>query len=77
LPGQQVLKLDGVLRADPPALSAAGAFRHTVFKGPLILVIYKIQGRGGTIFHTGQTTVTIIINSKIRHKASPRYENKS
>jgi hypothetical protein len=77
LTDQQVLKLDGILRADPPALSAAGTFRHIMLEGPLILLINKIQSRGRTIFHAGQTPVTIIINSKIRHNAPPRYENKS
>ena len=77
LTDQQVLKLNGILRADPPALSAAGAFRHTMSKGPRILPIDKIQGRGRAIFHTGQTAVAIIIYPEIGHNASPRYENKS
>jgi len=66
-----VLKLDGILRAYPPALSAAGALGHTVFKGPPAVLIDKSQCRSRTIFHAGQATVAVLIDSKVRHINSP------
>jgi len=71
LPRQKVLKLDGLLRADPPALTAAGAFGHIVFKGAPALPIIKIQRCCRTIFHAGQTPVAVFVYSKVRHKILP------
>ncbi len=40
LPDQQMLKLDGFLRTDPPALTTAGAFGHIVpQRSPIVLII--------------------------------------
>jgi hypothetical protein len=66
-----MMKLDGFLGANPPALTAAGAFGHIVFKGPSVILINKIQCRRRTIFHAGQTAVAFSVDAKIRHKASP------
>jgi len=62
-----VLKLDGRLRANPPALTASGAFGHIVFKGPSVILVSKIQRRSRTIFHTGQTPVAFFVYAKICH----------
>jgi len=72
-----MLKLDGFLRANPPALTATGAFGHIVFKGSSVILINKIQCRRWTIFHAGQAAVAVIIYTKIRHKGSPCYKNNS
>ena len=68
LADQKVLKLDGRLRADAPALTASGAFGHIVVECPPRVVIIKTQCRGRTIFHTGQTAVAVFINFKIGHR---------
>jgi TRAP-type mannitol/chloroaromatic compound transport system permease large subunit len=60
-----MLKLDGFLWTDPPALTAAGTFGHIVLQGPSIVLIVIAQGRGRTIFHAGQTTVASIIYLEI------------
>jgi hypothetical protein len=67
LPDQKMLKLNGILRANSPALAASGTFGHVVFKRAPVILIIKIQCRCRTIFHTGQTPVTVLIYSKIRH----------
>jgi hypothetical protein len=66
-PDQKMLKLDGVLRTDPPALSAAGALGHIVTERSPIVPIGITQGRGRTIFHTGQAPVALIVDAKVRH----------
>jgi hypothetical protein len=68
LTDQQMLKLDGILRADTPALTAAGAFGHIVFERPLTVVILKTQCRCRAIFNASQTPIAVIINPKVRHK---------
>jgi hypothetical protein len=62
-----MLKLDGTLRANPPALTAPGAFGHVVPERALIVLILMAQSRGRTILHTGQTTVAVIVYAKVRH----------
>jgi hypothetical protein len=62
-----MLKLDGSLRADAPALTASSAFGHIVVECPSVVLIIKTQGRSRTIFHAGQTSVAVLIYSKIRH----------
>jgi hypothetical protein len=62
-----MLKFDGLLGANPPALAAAGAFGHIVFKGPSVILISKIQCRRRAIFHTGQTPVAVFIYPEIWH----------
>ena len=62
-----MLKLNGLLWADPPALTAAGAFGHIVLKRSFAVLIVEIQGRGRTIFHTGQAAVAFIVYTKIIH----------
>jgi hypothetical protein len=62
-----MLKLDGFLGTDSPALAASGAFGHIVLERSSIVPIVITQGRGRTIFHTGQTPVAFIVNSKIGH----------
>jgi hypothetical protein len=68
-----MLKLDGVLGTDPPALTAAGAFGHVVPKRPLFRLIAIVQSRSRTIFHTGQTTIAVFVYTKVRHKFSPLF----
>jgi hypothetical protein len=63
-----MLKFDGILGANPPALTAASAFGHIVFKGSSVILVRKIQCRCRTIFHTGQTPVAFIIYNEVRHK---------
>jgi hypothetical protein len=63
-----MLKFDGILGANPPALTTASAFGHIVFKGPSVTMVRKIQCRRRTIFYTGQTPVTFIIYYKVGHK---------
>jgi hypothetical protein len=65
---QKMLKLDGLLGANPPALTATSAFGHIVFKNPSVILINKIQCRCRTIFHAGQTTITVLIYYEVRHK---------
>jgi hypothetical protein len=66
-----MLKFDGILRANSPALTASGAFGHIVFERSSIVLIITTQCRSRTIFHAGQTPVTVLIYTKKRHKASP------
>jgi hypothetical protein len=63
-----MLKLDGILRADTPALTAAGAFGHIVFECPLTVVILKTQCRCRAIFNASQTAIAALVNPKVRHK---------
>jgi hypothetical protein len=65
LADQKMLKFDGILRANPPALPAAGAFGHVVPKRTLIVLILIAQSRGRTIFHTRQTTIAIFVYTKV------------
>ena len=67
LPDQKVLKLNGFLRTDSPALSASGAFSHIMFKRPATVAISKTQCRCRAVFHAGQTPVTVLVNYKICH----------
>jgi hypothetical protein len=60
-----MLELDRHLRADAPALTASGAFGHIVVECPPVVVIIKTQCRSRAIFHTGQTSVAILIYPKI------------
>jgi hypothetical protein len=62
-----MLKLDGFLRTDSPALTASGALGHIVAERSPIVPIGITQGRGRTIFHTGQTPVTVLVYPKVRH----------
>ena len=66
---QKMLELDGILGADPPALTATGAFGHIVSEGPSIILINKIQCRRRAIFHTSQATIAFIIYNQVRHKS--------
>jgi hypothetical protein len=66
-----MLKLDGLLGAYSPALSAARAFGHIVLERPLFSLITIVQRRSRTVLHTGQTTVAFIVNAKVRHNVSP------
>jgi hypothetical protein len=52
LPDQEMLKLNGLLRADPPALTAPGAFGHIVLERSPIIPVFIVQGRSRTIFNT-------------------------
>jgi hypothetical protein len=60
-----MLKLDGSLRADTPALTASSAFGHIVVECPSVVVIVKTQGRSRTIFHAGQTAIAFFIYAKV------------
>jgi hypothetical protein len=62
-----MLKLDGSLWANAPALTAPCAFGHIVAECPSVVAILKTQSRSRTIFHTGQTSVAVIIYPKIGH----------
>ena len=62
-----MLKLDSLLWADPPALSAAGALGHIVTECSPIVPIGITQGRSRTIFHTGQAPVAFLVDAKVRH----------
>ena len=62
-----MLKLDGFLRTDAPALTASGAFGHIVLECAPIILVVKTQGRSRTVFHTCQTSVAVLIYSKVRH----------
>jgi hypothetical protein len=48
-----MLKLDSLLWADPPALSAARAFGHIMLQDSLIVLIQVAQSRSRAILHTG------------------------
>ena len=62
-----MLKLDGLLGTDSPALTASGAFGHIVLERAPIVLIVQTQGRSRTVFHTCQTAVAVLIYSKVRH----------
>ena len=62
-----MLKFDGLLGTDPPALTAAGALGHIVLERSPAVLIVKIQGRSRAIFDTGQATVAFIVYAKVRH----------
>jgi hypothetical protein len=68
-----MLKLDGILGANPPALTATCAFGHIVFEGSPAVLIDNIQGRSRAIFAARQTPVTVVINPKVRHIYYPIY----
>jgi hypothetical protein len=62
-----MLKLDCLLRTDPPALAAARAFGHIVLECSSVVPIMVAQRRGRTIFNAGQTAVAVLVHLKIRH----------
>jgi hypothetical protein len=70
---QQMLKLDGVLGAYTPALTAARAFGHIVFERSLTVAILKTQCRRRAILTAGQTSIALFINPEVRHKYYPIY----
>jgi hypothetical protein len=67
LPGQKVLKLDGTLRTDSPALAASGASGHIMFERSPAVLISNTQCRSRTILHAGQTPVAFSVYAKVRH----------
>jgi len=62
-----MLKLDGTLRTDSPALAAPGALGHIVFECSPALLISNTQGRSRTILHAGQTPVAFLVYAKVGH----------
>jgi hypothetical protein len=65
---QQMLKLNGILGAHPPALTATSALGHIVLERPPPILIDNIQGRCRAVFNACQTAIAVIIDSKVRHK---------
>jgi len=66
-----MFKLNGCLRANAPALTAASAFGHIVPERPFAALIIKTQGRSRAILDAGQASVAILIHSKVGHKILP------
>ena len=62
-----MLKLDGTLRTDSPALAAPGALGHVVFERSPALLISNTQCRSRTILHAGQTPVAVFVDAKVGH----------
>jgi len=64
---QKKLKLNGILGADSPTVTAPSAPGHIMRKRTLFALIRRPQCVGRTILHAGQTPVAPIIDLKIRH----------
>jgi hypothetical protein len=62
-----MLKLDGTLRTDSPALAASGALGHIVFERSPAALISNTQCRSRTILYTGQTPVAVFVYAKVGH----------
>lgn len=64
---QKMLKFDGLLRADTPALTAAGTQTHVVTQRSAVVPVFAAQGRSRAVLNTGKAAVTAIVHLKIRH----------
>jgi hypothetical protein len=62
---QQMLEFDGILRTNAPTLAAARTQGHVVLQCALIAPVLVAQGGSRAILHTGQTSVALIIYTKI------------
>lgn len=62
-----MLKFDGALRTDAPAVSTTGATGHIVQEHPLCPSVFIIQCARRTVLHTSQTSVTLVIDLKVSH----------
>ncbi len=69
IPGafQQMLKFDGLLRANAPALTAAGAQTHVVPQRPTVVPVCVVQSRSRAVLNTRKAAVAAIVHLKIRH----------
>jgi hypothetical protein len=64
---QKVLKFDGLLRADTPALTAAGAQAHVVPQCSAVVPVFIVQSRSRAVLNTSEAAVAAIVHLKIRH----------
>jgi hypothetical protein len=64
---QKMLKFDGLLRADTPALTAAGTQAHVVPQFSVVVPVLIVQSRSRTVLNTSEAAVAAIVHSKIRH----------
>jgi hypothetical protein len=67
-----MLKFDGLLRANTPALTAAGTQAHVVPQFSAVAPVFIVQSRSRTVLDTREAAVAAIVHSKIRH-LSPFY----
>ena len=64
---QKMLKFDGLLRADSPALTTAGTQAHVVPQCPTVAKVFIVQSRSRAVLDTRQAAVAAIVHSEIRH----------
>ena len=66
-PFEQVSEFDGLLGADPPAISAPGAKRHAMEELTCIPLIFVCKSACRAVFNTSQTSVAFVIYLEIGH----------
>jgi hypothetical protein len=59
---QKMLKFDGLLRADTPALSAAGAQAHVVPQCSAVIPVFIVQGRSRAVLYTSEAAIAAIVH---------------
>jgi hypothetical protein len=68
-----MLKLDGVLRANTPAISAPGAPAHIVQQRSFVGRVLNVDGIGRTILQASQAAIALFIYLEIDHLQSPDF----
>jgi hypothetical protein len=61
---EKMLKFDGLLRADTPALTAAGTQAHVVLQCSAVVLVFIVQSRSRAVLDTRQATVAAIVHLK-------------
>jgi hypothetical protein len=61
---QKMLEFDGLLRADTPALTAAGTQAHVVPQCSVVVPVFMVQSRSRAVLDTRQATVAAIVYLK-------------
>jgi hypothetical protein len=64
---QQMLKFNGLLGTNPPAIATSGTERHIVQKFSLVFLVLVGQSARRAVLNTGKASVALIIHLKMRH----------
>jgi hypothetical protein len=61
---QKMLKFDGLLRADTPALPATGTQAHVVPQCSSVVLVFVVQSRSRAVLNTREAAVAAIVHLK-------------
>jgi len=61
---QKMLKFDGLLRADSPALTTAGTQAHIVPQCSAVIPVFIVQSRSRAVLNTREAAVAAIVHLK-------------